>query len=105
MCITNHALGGQNQELRDLRKKADGKVQQLEALVAEKDENLKSVATELEITQKVLQLLNNGTNMLNHLITSDKSFGDHSGADFKGEFSNTKTVFIKSELFTDSVVA
>ena len=37
-------------------------------LLAEKVENLKSVTTKLEKTQKMLRLLNNGTSKLDHLI-------------------------------------
>ena len=66
---TNHSLGSENQELRDLKNKAEGKVQQLEALVAKKDEKLKSVTIELERTQKVLHFLNNWMIRLDHLIT------------------------------------
>ena len=39
VCTTSHALGSENQELRDLKNKAESKVQQLEPVVAEKDEN------------------------------------------------------------------
>ena len=47
--------------------KTDGKMVQLEALLAEKDENLKSVTTKLDRTQKMLRLLNNGqTRSLDH---------------------------------------
>ena len=83
--------------------KAKGKVVQLEALLAEKDENLKFVATELERTQKMPRLLNNGTSKLDHLVTTDKSFGDHSGVGYKGESSSAKTGFVKSSLLADSV--
>ena len=64
--------------------KAEGKVGQLQALLAEKDENLKSVATELERTQKILRFLNNGTSKLDHIITTGESFGDHSSVGYKG---------------------
>ena len=102
---TNWALGSKNQEVRDLKNKAKGMVQQLEALVAEKAEKLKCVATELERAQKALRLLNNGMNRLDHMITSRKSFGDHNGVGFKGEFSSTKTVFIKFGLLVNFVDA
>ena len=79
-------------------------MQQLEAIVAEKDEKLKSVTTELERIQKALRLFNNRKNRLDRLITLGKSFGDHSGVGYKGESSGTKkTVFIKSGLLIDSV--
>ena len=64
--------------------------------------NLKSVATELERTQKMIRLLNNGTSKLDHLITTGKSFSDHSGVGYKGEPSGSKTIFIKSGLVDDS---
>ena len=76
-----------------LKLKAEGKVGQLEVLLAEKDKNLKSVVIELERTQKTLRLFNNGTSKLDHLITTDKSFGDHSGVGYKGESSDINTVF------------
>ena len=60
VCATNHASGNENQQLRDLINKAEDKVEQLKALVAEKDKKLKYVATELERTQEALRLLNNG---------------------------------------------
>ena len=105
VCATNRALVNENQELCGLKNKAECKVQQLEALVAEKDEKLKSIATELKRTPKALRLLNNGTNMLDYLITSGKSFGDHSGIGFKGESSSIKTISIKSRLLVDSIDA
>ena len=48
-------------------------------------------------------MLNNGTSKLDHLITTSKSFSDHSGVRYKGELSGTKTVFVKSSLLADSV--
>ena len=63
--------------------KVKGKVVQLEALLAKKDENLKSIATELEKPQKMLRLLNYETSKLDHLITTGKSFGHHSGVGYK----------------------
>ena len=47
-----------------------------------KDENLKSITTELERTQQMLRLLNNGISKLDHLIITGKSFGDHSGIEY-----------------------
>ena len=106
VCATNRALGSENQKLHNLKNKVEGKVQQqLEVLVTEKDEKLKSVTIELERTQKTLRLLNNETNRLDHLITSGKSFGDHSGVGFKGESSGTKIMFIKSSLLAYSIDA
>ena len=45
-------------KLHDLKTKVEGKVVQLEALLVEKDENLKFIATELKRTQKMLGFLN-----------------------------------------------
>ena len=100
---TNQAMSSEIQNLRNLKVKAKGKVLQLEALLAEKDENLKFVAIKLEKTQKMLRLLNNETSKLDHLITTGKSFGGHSGVGYKGESSSTKIVFVKSGLLTDSI--
>ena len=72
-------------------------------LIAEKDEKLKSIATELERTQKILRLLNNGTSRLDHLITTGKSFGDHTSIGYKDESSRTKIMFIKFGLLTDTI--
>ena len=69
-------------------------------LLAEKDENLKFVTIELEITQKTLRLLNNGTSKLDHLITTSNSFDYHSSVGYKGESSGANTMFIKSGLLT-----
>ena len=52
VCAINHALTNEIQELRDLKTKAEGKVVQLEALLAEKGKNFESVITELDKTQK-----------------------------------------------------
>ena len=71
--------------------------------MAEKDEKLKSVATELERTQKALRMLNNRTSRLDHLINLGKSFGDHSGIGFKGDSSASNIVFIKSSLLIDLI--
>ena len=90
VCATNRALSDEIQKLHNLKVKVEDKVLQLEALLAEKDENLKFVAIELERTQKMLRLLNNRTSKLDHLVTTDKSFGDHSGVGYKGESSGTK---------------
>ena len=103
VCATNRALNGEIQELRDLKAIAKGKVVQLETLLAEKDENLNSIAIELESTKKTLCLLHNRTSNLDHLITSGKSFGDHSGIGFKGDSSSVKTMFIKFRLLIESV--
>ena len=67
-------------------------------IIADKEEKLMFVATELERTQKALRLLNNKTSRLEHLITSGRSFGDQNGIGFKGKSSGTKTMFIKSGL-------
>ena len=93
---------GEIQKLHDLKEKAEGNVLQLEVLLAEKDENLKSVVTELERTQKTPRLLNNSISKLDHLITTGKSFGDHSSVSYKGESSSSKIVFVKSSLLADS---
>ena len=98
-------MGSENQELRDLKYKVEGKVQQLEAIVVEKDKKLKSVEIELERTQQAFCLLKNKMNRLDHLITSGKLFGDHIGVGFKGESSGTKIVFIKSWVLANSVDA
>ena len=103
ICATNRALNDEIQELRDLKVKAECKVVQLQALLAEKNENLKYIATEHEITQKRLRLLNNGTSKLDHLITTGKSLGDHNGVGYKGESSAIKTVFVKFDLLADCV--
>ena len=94
VCATNRALNDEIQELRDVKVKAKGKVVQLEALLVEKDENLKFVATELKRTQNTLRFLNNITNKLDHLVTNRKSLGDHSGVGYKGESSGSKIVFV-----------
>ena len=67
---------------------------QFEALFAKKDEKLKYVATELKRTQKMLRLLHNGISILDHMITTSKSFDDHSGVGYRGESSGTKIVFL-----------
>ena len=83
--------------------KPEGKVVQLEALLVEKVENLKSVTTKLERTQNALRLLNNGTSKLDHLITIGQSFGDHNCVGYKGKSSGSKTIFVKSGLLDDSI--
>ena len=70
---------------------------QFKVLITDEDKKLKFVAIELKRTQKTLCLLNNETNSLEHLVTSGKLFGDHSGVGFKGKSSGTKTMFIKSD--------
>ena len=95
----NWALNCEIQGLCDLNAKAEGKISELEVWLTEKDENLKSVTTELEITQNSLRLLNNGSSKLDHLISTGKSFGDHGGVRYKGKSSGSKTVFVKSGLF------
>ena len=100
---SNRALNGEIQVLRNLNAKAEGKIFELELLLVEKSENLKSITTKLERTQKSLRLLNNGSSKLDHLITTSKSFGDHGGVGYKGEYSGSKTIFIKSGLLDDSI--
>ena len=72
-------------------------------LLTEKTETLKFVTIELERTQKSLRLLNNGSKKLDHLITTGKSFGEHGGIRYKGEYSCSKTAFINSSLLDDSI--
>ena len=103
MYATNRALNSEIQELRDLKTKAEGKVVQLEALLAEKDEYFKSVVTEFERTQKTPSLLNNDTSKLDHLITTSKSFDDHCSVGYKGVSSSSKTMFVKSPFLVDSI--
>ena len=103
ICASNGALNGEIQELRDLNTKVEGKITKLELLLYEKSENLKSVTTKLERTQKSLRLFNNGSSKLNHLIITGKSFGDHRGIEYKGESSGSKTIFINSSLLDDSI--
>ena len=64
VCTSNRALNGEFRVLWDLSTKIEGKIFELEVLLTEKDENLKSVTTELERTQKTITLLNNGTSKL-----------------------------------------
>ena len=90
------ALNSEIHVLRDLNEKAKGKISELETLLAEKSETLKTVTSEQERTQKSLRLLNNGSSKLDHWITTGKSFGDHSGSSYKGESSSYKTIFINS---------
>ena len=89
--------------LHDLNAKVKGEISELEVLLAEKIENLKSVIIELERTQKSLRLLNNGSRKLDHLITTGKSFGALGGIRYKGESSSSKTFFINSGLLDDSI--
>ena len=49
------------------------------------------------------RLLNNNISKLDHLITTGKSFGDHNGVRYKGESYGSKTIFLKSGLFDDSI--
>ena len=37
------------------------------------------------------------------MITTGKSFSDHSGVGYKGESSGSKTFFVKSDLLDDSI--
>ena len=99
----HHALNGEIQVFYDVNVKAEGKISELELLLVEKYKNLKSVTTELERTQKSLRLLSNGSSKLDHLITTGKSFGDHGGIGFKGESSDSKTIFINSSLLDYSI--
>ena len=103
VCATNRALNNEIQELRNLKAKVEGKVVQLETSLAEKDKKLKSIAIELERTKKMLRLLNNSTNRLDHLIIVGNSFDDHSGVRYKDESSSTKTILVKFGLLTDSI--
>ena len=48
-------------------------------------------------------MLNNGTNRLDYIITSGKTFGNHNGIGFKGETFGFKIIFIKSSLLIDLV--
>ena len=98
---SNRALNGEIHVLRDFNEKAIGKISKLETLLAEKSEALKAVTSKLERTQKSLRLLNNGSRKLDHLITTVKSFGNHSGIGYKGETSSSKIVFINFGLLDD----
>ena len=66
VCSSNRALNGEIHVLCDLNEKAKGKISELEALLAEQTETLKTVTFELEKTQKSLRLLNNGLSKLDH---------------------------------------
>ena len=51
----------------------------------------------------MVRLLNNGISKLDHLITTSKSFGDHSGVGYRVESSSSKTIFVKSSFLDDSI--
>ena len=103
VCASNRAINGEIQVLRDLNEKIKGKISQLEVMITEKEKSLKSVAIELERTKKRLRLLNNGSNKLDHLITTGKPFGDDSGIEYKGDSSSSRIVFVKSGLLDNSL--
>ena len=103
VCASNRALNGEIHVLRNLNEQVECNISELEVLLAEKTETLKTVTIELERTQKSLRLLNNGSSKLDHLITTGKSFGDHGGIGYKGESSSSKTVFINSSLLDDLI--
>ena len=100
---SNQALNSEIQVLCELNPKAEGKIFELEVLLAKKVEDLKSVTTKLERTQKSLRFLNNSLSKLNHLITTGKSFGDHGDIGYKSESSSSRTIFVKSSLLDDSI--
>ena len=64
VCTSNRALNGEIHVLRDLNEKVEGKISKLEVLLVEKSKTLKTITSELEITQKSLRLLNNGSSHL-----------------------------------------
>ena len=103
VCASKLVLKGEIQVLSNLTAKSEGKISELELLLVEKSENLKSITIKLERTQKSLRLLNNGSSKLDHLIITGKSLGDHGGIGYKGESSSSKTVFINFGLLDDSI--
>ncbi|PON71349.1 hypothetical protein PanWU01x14_074890, partial [Parasponia andersonii] len=48
-------------------------------------------------------MLNSWTSDLDHILTIGKSSSDHKGLEFKGEHSNSKTVFVKSSVSNSGV--
>ncbi|PON99332.1 hypothetical protein TorRG33x02_048750 [Trema orientale] len=94
----NRSLEGRNSALIQDKENSENKVQKLEALLAEKEAKLKEVSAELERTQKSLKMLNSGTSKLDHILSVGKTSSDHKGLGFKGEHSNSKTVFVKNSV-------
>ena len=62
-----------------------------------KRRRIKELFIELKRTQKRLKKLNISLTQLDQILFNSKCVRDCTGLDFKGEYSNTKIVFIKSD--------
>ena len=98
MCATNRAL---NDEIRDPKAKAKVRWCTLKRYLLKKMRI--SSLLQQNLRELKMRLLNNMTSKLDHVITTDKSFGDHSDIGYKGESSDTKTVFVNACLLANSV--
>ena len=101
----NRALVSENTFLIDFKDKSKKKVQVLEMLVAEKDDRIKEIHADLERTYKNLKMLNLGSAQLDQILSKGKFTGNQQGLDYKGECSNSKTIFVKSDYVISSIVS
>ena len=100
VCDENHALISENAFLIDLKDKSEKKMQVLETLVTKKEDRIKELSFELERTQKNLKMLNLDSTQLDQILFKGKYIGNQQGLGFKGECSNSKTIFVKSNSMT-----
>ena len=93
ICNENHSLVSDKNVFLDFENKADKKVQ-----VSFKEEKISDISSELERTQKNIKMLNFDSVNLEQILFNGKTIGDHKGLGFKGEYSNSKTGFVKFDL-------
>lgn len=96
VCAEKCSLESRYDALFKLNEKTNIKVQILESLISEKDKKLKKVLVEFERTQKSLKILNFGTSKLDDILSVGKTNSNHTSLIYKGEKSESKTVFVKA---------
>ena len=75
------------------------KMQELETLVAEKEDRIKEIYTELERTQKNLKMLNSGSAQLDHILSRGKNIEISRDWASKMSILTQKPCFLRLVLF------
>ena len=71
-------------------------------MVAKKEDRIKEIFAKLERFQKNLKMLNSCSAQLDQIFSKGKNTGNCLGLGYKGEYSNSKIVFVNANSMVNS---
>ncbi|XP_062087212.1 uncharacterized protein LOC133794053 [Humulus lupulus] len=86
----------QNRLMVSNNKKFVEKIEELEMIIASKNDEINSLSKEIDLLQKCVKMLNPRSGILDDILSAGKKAGDYSGLGSNGSESSRKTVFVKS---------